>query len=428
MPMSTKLLSKIVKIVCMLVFCCVFGELHAQLSIEECQAKAQANYPLIRQYGLIERSKDYGLSNIAKGYLPQFQLNIRASYQSEVTTIPITLPGLNIPQLSKDQYQAYLEASQILWDGGVTCSQKRITEAKAEVEKQHLRVDLYALEARINQLFFGVLLLNTQKELNRILLEELERNHSMIAGYIQQGISNQSDLDAVRIEQLKAQQTEVQIQSLRQAYVDMLSYMIGEVIDENTQLARPVIERYLFSNTVYRPELQLFESQNRLFESQKGLLKAAYLPKLNLFLQGGIGRPGLNMLSSEWEPYYIGGIQLAWNFGALYTQKNDLRKLEVEQNSVDIRRDVFLYNLNLEMTRENQEVKRLQEQMRYDDEIIALRKNTRKSAEAKLANGTLTVTDLMREISLESSARQTKALHEIELLIAIYSLKNTINN
>jgi outer membrane protein TolC len=425
--MSTKLLNKIVRTITLLALCYPAVELRAQLTIEDCQAKAKANYPLIRRYDLIEKSKEYSLSNIAKSYLPQFQLNIKATYQSDITAIPFSLPGINIPALSKDQYQAYLEASQTLWDGGLNRSQKKITGAAAEVEKQQLQVDLYAVKSRVNHLFFGILLLDAQLEQNRILQDDLERNYTTVTACLEYGIANPTDLDAVKVEQLNVCQVRVQLQSTRQAYCDMLSYMIGDTLDA-TRLVKPDAKQLLFSNTVHRPELQWFDAQNHLLESQKDLVKTSYSPKLNFFLQGGVGRPGLNMLSSDFKAYYIGGIRLAWNFSSLYTRKNDLRKLEINQYSIDTQRETFLYNLNLDMTRENRDIQRLREQMKYDDEIIALQRNIRQSAEAKLANGTLTVTDLLREVNRENMVRQTKASHEIELLIALYNYELRITN
>lgn len=182
------------------------------------------------------------------------------------------------------------------------------------------------------------------------------------------------------------------------------------------------------STEILRPELKMLEAQNQLFDSQKLLVRSAFMPKVGLFLQGGYGRPGLNMLSSEFDWFYIGGVRLSWNFGALYTQKNDLRKIEVNQQTVDAQRDVFLYNMNLSVSRENQEIKRLRIVMQNDDEIIVLRENIRHATEAKVANGAATVTDLMRELTNENLARQTKAAHEIDLLSAIYKLKNTTNH
>jgi outer membrane protein TolC len=401
--------------------------LQAQLTIDACREKAHENYPVIRRYDLIEKSKEYDLSNAAKGYLPQFQVNARATYQSEVTSVPISLPGINIPKPDKAQYQAVIEGNQVLWDGGMIRSQKKITEARSEVETKQLDVELYALDERIDHLFFGILLFDAQLEQNEILREELARNHSRIVSYTENGIANQADLDVVKVEQLNVAQARTQMLATRTAYVEMLAIMIGETIDDKTILMKPDAGLAL-SPTNNRPELQLFEAQNSLFDSQKDLIKSSYMPRLGLFLQGGAGRPGLNMLSRELDPFYIGGIRLSWNFGTLYTQKNDLQKIEINKNTVDTQRDLFLYNIRLEETREMQDINRIRALMKYDDEIIRLRENIRKSAEAKLANGDLTTTDLMREVTQENLARQTKACHEIDLLIATYHLKNTRNN
>lgn len=400
----------------------------AQLTIDECHTRAKENYPQIRQYELIERSKEYTLSNVIKGYLPQFQVNARATYQSEVTSIPVSIPNIDIPEIPKTQYQLYTEVSQILWDGGVISSQKKIIAANAEVEKQQLEVDLYAVEAKINQLFFGILLLDTQLEQNKILQDELIRNHSKIVSYIENGIANQADLDVVKVEQINTKQISLQLQSTRQAYVDMLLYMIGGKLDTDIKLVKPDINNQPFSFSINRPELQWFESQNNIFNLQKKSLKTAYMPKFNLFMQGGVGRPALNMFSRNLDAYYIGGIRLSWNFGALYTRKNDLQKIDVNKHLLDIKRETFMYNLQLEITRENQDIKRLKEQMQYDDEIIALRKNIKHASEAKFANGTITISDLMTELTRENIAQQTKASHEIELMIAIYNLKYTTND
>jgi len=402
--------------------------MQAQLTIDECQAKARENFPLIKRYDLIKKSQEYTLSNAGKGYLPQFALMGKASYQSDVTSLPISLPGIEVPSLPKDQYNAYIDVSQTIWDGGAIRAQKKIANSNAKVEQQQVDVDLYAIQNRVNQLFFGILLLNAQLNQNQILQDELQRNFETISSYIEYGIANRADLDAVKVEQLKTKQNLIQIQSNKKAYMDMLSYMIGEPINDNTSFVKPVADNLIVSNEVNRPELQLFESQNNLFESQKSMIKSSYMPRINLFLQGGIGRPALNMLNPDFDTYYIGGVRLAWNFSALYTQKNDIRKIELNQNNIATLKEIFLYNTTLEITRENQEIKRLKNLMEDDDEIISLRENIRKSAQAKVSNGTMTVTELMREISSEDLARQAKITHEIELLMAIYNLKNTIND
>lgn len=412
-----------------LLFVCIYAlGMQAQLTIDECQAKARENYPLIKRYDLIKKSQEYTLSNAGKDYLPQFALTAKASYQSDVTSFPISLPGIKVPTLPKDQYNAYIDVSQSLWDGGRIQAQKKIANSNAEVEQQQVSVDLYAVQNRVNQLFFGILLFNEQLNQNQIMQDELQRNFETVSSYIKNGIANQTDLDAVRVEQLKTKQNLIQIQSNKKAYMDMLSYIIGEPVNDSVSLIKPVADNLIVSNNINRPELQLFDSQNKLFESQKSMIKSSYMPRINLFLQGGVGRPALNMLNPDFDTYYIGGLRLAWNFGALYTRKNDIRKLEINQNNIATQKETFLYNTTLEITRENQEIRRLKNLMVDDNEIISLRENIKKSAQAKVANGTMTVIELMREVSSVDLAKQAKISHEIELLMAIYNLKNTTNN
>jgi len=401
---------------------------HAQLTLDDCQMKARENYPVIKRYGLIEQSKQYNLSNAAKGYLPQVQVNAKATYQSEVITLPITLPGITVPKLPKDQYQAVVDVNQVVWDGGMISSQKQAIKANSEVESRQLEVEMYALEDRVNQMYFGIILFDNRLEQNRIFMDDLNRSYQAISDYVNNGIATQADLDAVRVEQLNAEQTKTQLQSTRAAYVEMLSVMIGENIEPNAVLTKPATDFEALSPTVNRPELQLFDAQKELFDSQKGVIKSSYMPKLGVFIEGGIGRPGLNMLSGTWDPFYIVGARLSWNFSSLYTKKNDLQKIEINKNTVDTQRELFLYNIRLTEDRQNADIQRIRDLMKQDNEIITLRGNIRKAAEAKVANGTGTVTDMLREMTQEDLARQTKAAHEIDLLTAIYNLKNTRNN
>jgi outer membrane protein TolC len=402
---------------------CLIADAFSQLTIEQCQEKARSNYPLIRKYNLIEQAKNYNLSNAQKSYLPQVQVSAKATYQSSVVKIPFEIPELNMPALHKDQYMAAVEANQLLWDGGVAQSQKRMIQANAKVETQQLEVELYALKEEVNQLFFGILLFDAQLAQNQLHIDELERNYRTIADYLANGIAHAADLDAVKVEQLNVKQMRIQLLATRAAYVDMLAVMMGETPDDAVYFVKPPLP--LVGHGRNRPELQLFDAQNDWLDSQKRAIQSGYMPRLGLFLQGGVGRPALNMLSNVVEPFYLGGIRLSWNFGSLYTQKNDERKIEVNKSLVETQRDLFLYHIRLTETRENKDIQRIRDLMNDDQEIIALRENIRKAAEAKVNSGTMTVTDLLQEISREDLARQTKIVHEIDLLIAVYQLKNT---
>ena len=322
-----------------------------------------------------------------------------------------------------------LELQQKIWDGGGIRMQKKQTIAEAEVEKEKLNVDMYALNDRVNDLYFGILLLDEQIKQNTLLQDELERNYRQITAYVENGIANQADLDAVKVEQLNTKQKRVDLVSSRAAYLKMLSLLIGEALSPETVLEKPVPQSMVSAvSEIRRPELALFDAQGAGLQVQEKALSVRHLPQFGLFVQGAYGNPGLDMLKNEFSPYYMAGVRLSWNFGSLYTLKNDRRVIEKKRQQLDNNRDVFLFNTRLEMTQQDQAIHSLEKQMRDDDEIIRLRTNIRKAAEAKVANGTLTVTEMLRELTNESLARQSKAMHEIQRLMGIYQLKYTTND
>lgn len=404
----------------------------AQLSIEACYEKARANYPLIKQYGLIEKTKEYNLSNAAKGYLPQVTFSAQATYQSDVTEIPIDLDaigltGVKIPSVSQDQYKMELALSQTLWDGGAIRSERKALRTQAEVDQRDMDVSMYAINERVNQLYFGVLLADAQLEQNKVLQAELRRSCEQVSSYIKNGIAQQSDLDAIRVDLLKAKQTEAQFEHTKRAYREMLSRLIGEEIGEETRLVKPEAVRPLTKEN-NRPELELYQAQIRNLRAQDSRITAGMMPKLGLFVTGGYGKPGLDMFEDKFKAYYLAGVKLSWNLGSLYTRKNDRRKIQTGIRSIETQRETFLFNTSLDVAQRNATIDKYIDQLKYDDEIIALRGSVKRASEAKMANGTLSGTDLTRDIHAEQSAIQDKILHEMELLQAIYNLKYVTNN
>lgn len=413
----------------LLLACLPIAAFGQNITLDECHEKAKTNYPLVKQYGLIEQTAQYNISNANKGYLPQLSISAKATYQSQVTKLPISLPNVVIPGQSKDQYLAVVEANQVIWDGGMISAQNKITHASTEVEKQKLEVDLFALNDRVNQLYFGILLLNEQLKQNEILQNELQINYDRIFASKQNGLANQVDLDALKVEQLNASQRETELKSTRKSYFLMLSAFIGLKIDENATITKPEVNLSILNDsTNHRPEMALFEAQNKLYESQKSLLNAGNLPKIGAYIQGGYGRPGLNMLSNAFSEFYTGGVRLSWNLSGFYSQKNNLNKIEVNKKTTEIQKETFLFNTDLKSKQQKTEINKLQSTISSDDEIIRLRENIKKSASIKVDNGTLTVTDLIREINAEDQAKQLKSLHEIQLIMNVYQLKNNVNN
>jgi outer membrane protein TolC len=412
-----------------MLFVCV--SVFGQITIEDCYEMAKANYPLIKRYDLIERAREYNLSNVSKAWLPQVGLSAKATCQSEVTEIPVDFSKLgvpiSIPSMDKDQYGAMLEINQTIWDGGMSSAKRKNIRAKTEAEKQEVEVSLYTVRERINQMFFGILLCDAMLEQNRLFLNELQTNYEKIAHLVQGGLADQADLDAVQVELLKAKQGETQITHGRKAYLEMLSIFVGEKLDGNAVLQKPV-EKQAVTMEINRPELMLFDAGSVSLNAVKSEINASLMPKLGLFVTGGYGKPGLNMLKNEFSAYYIGGIRLSWNIGSFYTRKNSLKLLETNRNNIEIQREAFLFNAALSKTDKENDINKYRDLLKSDDKIVSLRNSIKRAAEAKVENGTMTAVDLMHEANAEQLARQDKIIHEIELLQAIYNLKFITNN
>lgn len=399
------------------------------VTLEECQQMAKENYPTIVQFNIIEQTKSFDIKNANTSYFPQLSIGGQATWQSEVTKvdIDIDIPGVELPIPNKDQYKVIAEMSQMIWDGGLLLANKHVILANAEVQRRQLHSDLYTLQERINNIFFGALLLEERMVLHQVLESELQRNYKKIESYVANGIANEADLSVVKVELLKSKQDRIEIESSLKAYRKMLSIFIGKEISEDTYLVKPDIIDILNNRTVNRPELDLFKSQKQLLDAQKKTLLAKNMPQVGAFVQGGYGSPALNMFDNRFRPFVIGGIKLSWNFGNLYTLSNDKKKINLLQATVDSNRDTFMQNISIHVSQQQIEVDKYREIMRDDDEIIRLRKVVRESAEAKMENGTITVSEMMKEVAAEDAAKQAKALHEIQFLMAIYQLKYTTN-
>lgn len=411
----------------MLLLICGTASSQTTLTLEECQQKAMDNYPLIRQYGLISLSEKYSLENISKNYLPQFSLNGQATYQSDVTKIPLDLSSLPIsdppmiPTMKKDQYKATIDATQLIWDGGNINSQKQITKANTEVEKQQVEVNIYTIKEKINQLYFGILVTDEQLRILDLTETTIKANRDLTLSMLKNGVAMQSDLDQIDVELLNIDQNRTEQLSLRQAYLSMLGLFIHQELDSKTVLLQPT-DNVAYGN-IMRPELSLYQSQRLLLDKQENAITAKNLPQIGLFAQGGYGRPGLNMLDTKFKLYAIGGIKLTWNFGNLYTKSNERKLIANNKNSVDVQQETFLFNTNVQLTQQQAETQKVKKLLDKDDEIIRLRNRVRKASESKYKNGVYQTNELIRDINAENQAMQTKALHSIQYLMSIYNYK-----
>ena len=408
-------------------------------TLEECQQAAERNYPLIRQYGLIEKTTELTVANIQKGWLPQVSASAQATYQSDVVAFPEQMQsvyqqmGLNMKGLTKDQYRVGIDVSQTIYDGGTISSQKAVAREQGKVQAAQNEVNIYNVRKRVNEMYFSLLMLDEQIQLNHDLQELFNGNELKLASMVRRGTAAESDLQNVKAERLNVVQQATSLESQKRMLQRMLSTFCGIEVKE---VAKPALQASTLTSPQReadaRPEMRLFDAQLNLANAQEKALNSAMMPKLGLFAQGFYGYPGLNMFEDmirrDLSLNGIIGARLTWNIGALYTRKNDKAKLQLQRDMTESNREVFLFNNNLEQIQQNEDIARFQKLMADDEEIITLRSAVRKAAESKLSHGIIDVNDLVREINAENAARVQQSMHEIEMLKQIYDNKFTTDN
>lgn len=407
----------------------------AAQSLDECRRLAREHYPEIRQYDLISQTEQYDLSNAARAWIPQMTLSGQATWQTSVAEFPDALTdmlaqqGVNIPGMRKDQYRVALDVSQTIWDGGHSKAGRAIAEAEAAEQRNRVDVNLYDLQSRVDNLYFGILLLDERVAQTEAMIGLLESNLARMRAYCKNGAAMQADADAVEAELLTARQTLGQVVSSRASYRRMLELFIGRPLDSGT-LEKPALPEVAGRSSAH-PELALFDAEASKLDAQRKAVKSSLTPRFSVFAQGYYGYPGLDMfksmMSADWQLNAIVGVRMSWNIGAFYTKRNNLGKIDAAQRRIDVQRDVFLFNTQMQTAQEDGEITRLRNAINEDTRIVELRRSVRMAAESKLENGVIDATDLLRKITDETSAMLNRSTHEIELLQATYRLKHTLN-
>ncbi len=395
-----------------------------QTDIESCIRFAYDNYPQIQEYDLIEASRKFDLENAATAWAPQVNISGKASWQSAVVEMPFDITGMkfNIPH---DQYGISADINQQIWDGGATSVKRKLADAGADVKSRQLDVNLYSIRSRVQNLYLGINLIDRQLALNDILYASLKRTLQEIESMVENGVAYPSDSDQIKVSLLSCDQQKIALQTDRKAYVQMLSLITGQDLSNATF---PEPEPDLFKTSVLgisRPELALYDAQAKQVDLQKRQLNANLFPRFNLNLQAGYGRPGLNMLSGKFDPYFVAGLKMQWNIGAFYTLKNDRRKSDAEAGRVELARKSFLLNTSVEALQKQSEIDKAADIMRRDEEIIRLRENIRRTAESQYKEGIIKMNEYLNLLDDEFTARLNSDIHSIQYIMAVFDLQNT---
>jgi len=392
-----------------------------QLSLEQAQQWAAEHYPLLKKKSLSRASLLAANNNLGKNFLPQINVNAQASWQSDVTQVPtrIPIPGLEFETVSKDQYRAVADVSQLLYDGGTTRVQKDLNELKALLSEEEVNVGLQMLKEKMNGLYLNALLLGEQRKLNALVVADLDAGLKKVEAQVQNGTAFRSNLALLQSEKLKILQRDAELLEEITGLIETMALLTGKQMNPQVELLMPAPGAALTGlSEISRPELNLYKLQDSLYQQQDRAIDSRLRPKISLFANGGYGKPGLNMMKNEFAPFVTTGLRVNWNIGGLYTQKKDRELNTIYRQEVQVQQENFLLNTQAQLIQQQSVIRKLQRSMQTDLQIIELKKQVKESAKAQLDNGVITASDYLREVHAEDQARQNLTLHQVQLLNA----------
>lgn len=406
----------------LLAACSVSAQSARTLTLEQCYDLLAKTSPLAQQKALTITAGNLAEKNLNLKWLPQADLNGQATYQSDVTSVPIKLPNLAIDEPSKDQYKGTLDLVQPVFDGGVTGTQKKIQRATTNIESQKVEVDLYQLRSRVNTYFFTALLMDENIRIMELTKADLENNIRKVSAQATNGIATNSNVDVLKAELLKVSQRIIEYQANRKSAIEMLEVLTGSPIDAHASFVKPAMLADK-DETISRPELKLFDYQKQQFRLQSRLIQAKANPKVSLFGTGGYGRPGLNMLKNDFQWYYLGGVKLSIPITGQFTRQREMNVMRVQEQIVEKQREAFLSNNRQLQVQQKNELEKYGQLIGSDAEIVGLRTKIKENASVRLANGIITSSDYITELNAENQAMLAQKLHEVQWLQAQYNYK-----
>lgn len=413
-----------------------------RLTLEEVWERTRTHYPLVAQKVVIQEMSTSAANALWNAYLPQFSLHGRASYQTSVpevtftqkemestpTPSPVPMPSfdfeemLEFPVIPRDHYRAYMEGSQLIWDGGRVVAGQKLVNAEANKSLHQVEVKLHELQKRVQEIYFGILILDAQSELQRLLIQEIEREQSMVESAMESGTAHQNDFDQVQVELLRARQTLEQMAMQRMALVEMLSLYMGEQLGADFQPVEPVVPEVQMG-LFRRPELALFQSDREVAKAEWGSYTSRLLPTLALFSHAGYGRPGYNMFDPNWAPMLMVGVQMKWDFGELYNFNAERKKRDRKYRLADLQEETYKMEMSVQQQQKLKEVERYKKLLESDREITQLRQKIKERGEVQVQHGTLSHSDHTELLTQHTAALQEETLHRLQYLKALYELK-----
>ncbi len=405
----------------------LFAQSATYISLEQCLKATAQNFPLSNQKILISAANELNQQVIQTGFLPQLVLNGQVSYQSDVTSLPITLPNVSIPQTSKDWYKLNVDISQLIYDGGALKTQQKLASSDANIEIQSVEIELYKIKEIVQTSFFNTILLNENKKTILLLQTELKEKLKNIESGIRNGLILLMNSDNLLAELIKIEQNIYELELGIESAISNLNILTGlQLSSDNTFILPPQSTPLNTQNT--RPELGLFDLQVSKLNLLKDMTAIKRKPIVMGFGQAGYGRPALNMLSNDFEPYFMVGAKLSWKVFDWGNNKKEKKSLDLKSQIISKNKETFNKQLDILLTKKMTEIKRLENFLIKDEQIVNLKTKIAKAVSSQFENGQITATDYLLEKNAETKAMLNFQLHQVQLRHAQIDYEYTLGN
>lgn len=387
------------------------------INLEDCYRLARENYPKLTDVQRQREISDLRIQNLGVAWNPQMNLNGQATYQSEVTKVSVPIPGISIPSPSKDQYKAYLDVKQTIYDGGITEANRSVEKSGLAAELQNFEVDIYSLHEKVNQFYFTILLMKENEEVMKLKRSVLDERIRVMESGFKNGTVTARDLDILKAEKLLTEQQISEIHADKLSGLGALGILINQNLNENTALVEPV--KNAKSNEISRPEIKYFDLLGNKLDQSSQLLQKTRNPKLFGFGQAGYGRPGLNMLKDTFDPYYLVGLGVSWTVLDWKLTARNRKILEVQKELVGSQKANFDQNLSIALFKADEAIKKADQLLKIDEELVGMRTIIAKSSAIQLENGAITSADYIIDLNAATQAFVSQKSHKVQLYYAI---------
>lgn len=399
-----------------------------QTSLEDCLKNASSSTPLSKLEVIIKQQNDIQTKILNIKKLPQLNLNGQATYQSTTTGLDITLPNVEIKKPSKDQYKLELNATQLIYDGGLVNKSVEIQQLNSQIESISTMSDIDMIKEQIINIYFSILELDARQNTIKLSLEDLTAQMKKMESAVNEGAVLKSNLSQLKAEYLGLDQQRIELENLRKTQIESLNNLTNNTLNiTSVALGIPIQSLdELSSGAVNNTYLKRFELQSKLLDKVNDANRLKLHPNVLAFAQAGFGRPGLNFLNNEFAPYYIVGVKLNWNLTGFYSKKKDFEynRLDYEKNT--LRKSNYLIAFDNKNAQFNNEIAKYYQLLVNDDQIIELRKEIMNTAKSQLSNGVITPSDYLIKLDDQAKAVINKNIHQI--FISKYKYLLLLNN